>query len=171
MNTYDLLADIAVDGVIEGVGIGSTPQECVGALGTDFVDEKARKRFRRDYGLVELGFFRVDDAWRCGTFTVQTHRLWRFHDSTGPALLRAKYGDFVKSVAFDDLRNRLAGRGQSTIRIADRKPGDQQRYYLADSTVLITVVGDGSDGEDYPPPGSVWSLSLSDNAEAWLRPH
>lgn len=164
VGTLDLLADIATRGAIAGVGIRSTPAEWERAVGSDFLDDHAKKRFRRDYGLVELGFWRAGDEWRCGSLAVQVHRLWLGTDTIGPASLRQRCGGFPSSVTFADLRPLLPG----LRAIADSDASEYARYYLPGSKITITVTTSSVEG--YPPAGSVWALHLTDEPEIPLRP-
>ena len=173
MSVLDFLAAVAVSGQVEGAGIQSTPEEWERALGADFIDDRAKKRFRRDYGLVELGFWRVDNTWRCGSLAIQVHRLWWHADSLGPARLGEKYGDFPKTVPFETLRDRLTAVGPRTAprSIQDTDTGEYTRYYVPASKVVLMVVSLEVDRtEDGLPAGSVWSLNLTDNADAWIQP-
>ena len=164
MSVLDLLADVARDGTAEGVGIHATPADWERALGPDFVDDRAKKRFRRDYGLVELGFWRVDGEWRCGLLSLQVHRLWWGSDKLGPLSLRAKYGDYPTRVPFTDLRSRLP----ELRYIEDSDVSEYERYYVPDSKVTIMVATSTVDGG--PPAGSVWALHLTDEPDIALRP-
>lgn len=163
-SALDLLADIATRGVVEGAGIRATPAEWERAIGSDFVDDRVKKRFRRDYGLVELGFWRVGGEWRCGLFALQVHRLWSGAETIGPASLRTRYGEFPPSVAFADLRPRLP----ELRYIPDSDTTRYERYYLPGSKVAIMVSVSNVDGG--PPAGSVWALHLTDEPDIPLRP-
>lgn len=164
MSMLDLLTDVATHGGIERAGIQDTPAAWERSLGSDFLDDSAKKRFRRDYGLVELGFWRVDGEWRCGSLALQVHRLWLDADALGPASLRAKYGDFPRSVRFADLRLRLP----ELQRIADSDTREYERYYVPGSKVAIMVITGAVDGG--LPTGSVWALHLTDEPDTQLRP-
>ena len=154
----DLLADIATRGAVEGVGIHATPAEWERALGSDFIDDRAKKRFRRDYGLIELGFWRTEGDWRCGTLAVQVHRLFHGAATLGPVSLRARYGDFPSSVPFADFRRGLP----DLAYIKDSDTTEYERYYVPATKVTIMVVTAGSAG---PPAGSVWALHLTDEPD------
>lgn len=161
MSVLGLLVDTATHGAVEGGGIQATPEAWEHALGSDFIDDRTKKRFRCDYGLVELGFWRVDRKWRCGSLALQVHRLWYGADAIGPASLKARYGVFPLAVSFADLRPRLT----ELTRIADSDINKYERFYVPRSKVTIMVMTSSGDGH---PPGSVWALHLTDEPD--LRP-
>ena len=169
MSLPGFLADFAVSGRLDDAGIHSTPEEWQQVLGDDFIDDRAKKRFRRDYGLLELGFWRVGSGWQCGSVSVQVHRLWR-DPMIGSITARSGHGGFTRSIAFDDLRASLAQRGRTPQLIDDADMTEHTRYFVPASKVLLLVVSPGWATEDGPPAGTIWSLSLSDNADAWIRP-
>ena len=164
MSVLDPLVGTAIHGAVGGVGIQATLEDWQRVLGTDFIDDPAKKRFRRDYGLAELGFWRVDGKWRCGSLALQVHRLWYGADDIGPASLKARYGGFPAAVSFADLRSRLTG----LTRIADSDTSEYERCYVSRTKVTIMVMTTSVDGR---PPGSVWALHLTDEPDIALRPH
>lgn len=164
MNVLDLLTDVARHGTVEGVGINATPADWERTVGPDFVDDRAKKRFRRDYGLVELGFWRLTGEWRCGSLALQVHRLWWGADKVGPLSLQAKYGDFPTWVPFTDLRSCLP----ELKYIEDSDISEYERYYMPASKVTIMVATSAVNGG--PPAGSVRTLHLTDEPDIALRP-
>jgi hypothetical protein len=169
MSLLDFLADFAATGRVGGAGIYSTPEQWQQVLGEDFIDDRAKKRLRRDYGLVELGFARVDGGWRCGTVSMQVHRLSR-DPKIGPVSVRAEYGDFPTSIAVDDLHAAVGRRGHPPTLIDDADRSEYTRYVVPASKVLILAVSWDRATEDGPPAGAIWSLALSDIVDAWIRP-
>jgi hypothetical protein len=103
-SALNFFAGLAVNGQIQGVGLNSAPEQWAENLGTDFLDDKSKsnKRLRRDYGLAELGFFRVNGLWSCFLISLQVHRLWRYDDNV-PQKLLERYGEFPKSAQFEDV--------------------------------------------------------------------
>jgi hypothetical protein len=170
MSLLEFLVDFASSGRVEGAGIYSSPGDWGDSLGGDYIDDRQKKQFRRDYGLVELGFWRVEQDWRCGSVSLQVHRLWWHSDTTGPARLRRKYGPFPKDVRLEDLRESLGTAGNELQLIEDKAPGRHARYYVPDTKVLITALTSDDTDQGGMPGGAVWALSLSDNADAWIRP-
>jgi hypothetical protein len=172
VNALDFFVDFAVTGRVEGVSINSTPEDWSDRLGADFIDDesKSKKRMRRDYGLVELGFYRVEGAWRCLGIGIQVHRLWWNSDNV-PAKLRSRYGDFPRIVPFEDLRERLSALGHEPRLIEDEQPFEYTRYYIPDTKILIGVLSPER-GEDFDdmPAGMLWAMHLSDDSEIWARP-
>ncbi|WAL66853.1 hypothetical protein ORV05_03325 [Amycolatopsis cynarae] len=169
MSVPEFLAGFAMTGRIEGVGLDSTPDEWERQLGSDFVDDHDRKQFRRDYGLVELGFWREEGNWTCGLISVQVHRLWHDRETIGPAGLREKHGDFPKAVRFVELRDELGRSGNELVLVEDEVPNGYRRYYVppGKAVMLVDAAPGPRDPED-PPYGSLWSLSAA--PLPWINP-
>lgn len=172
MTAVDFLTDFAVSGHVEGVGLPSAPEDWSEHLGTDYIDDisKSKKRLRRDYGLVELGFGRAEGAWRCFLISIQAHRLWWDNDNV-PAKLRSKYGAFPRVVPFEDLRARLSALGHEPHFIEDQVPSDQMRYYISETKIIVGVHSAKKQEADDIPSGAIWAMHLSDDSDTWARPH
>jgi hypothetical protein len=171
MSALKFFTDFALNGQIEGVGLNSTPAEWAEGLGTDFIDDKSKsgKRLRRDYGLVELGFVRAEGSWSCFLISIQAHRLWQYHSNV-PRKLIEKYGEFPRSVQFDEVRRALHALGYEPELVADEHRSDTARYRIPGAKVLIAVVSREAES-DYLPTGSIWSMELSESSDIWARPH
>lgn len=168
-SVLNFLADFAIPGQIEGVGLNSAPEEWAENLGTDFIDEKSKsnKRLRRDYGLVELGFFRSDRRWKCFLISLQAHRLSRCDDHV-PQILVDRYGEFPRSIQFEDVRRILRARGYEPESTEGEDGSDTARYRIPATGVLIAVVS--REDLNNVPQGSVWSMHLSESSDIWTRP-
>jgi len=171
MSALSFFVDFALNGRIEGVGLNSPPEEWAKGLGTDFVDDKSKsgKRMRRDYGLVELGFLRSDGLWACFLISLQAHRLWRYPDGV-PQKLLDRYGEFPRSIQFEDVRSALRVHGREPQLIADGNGADTARYHVPSANVLIAVVAGEAEQLNDLSAGSVWSMHLSEDSGAWARP-
>jgi hypothetical protein len=171
MSALGFFVDFAVNGHIQGVSLNSTPEEWIESLGTDFVDDKSKKnkRMRRDYGLIELGFFRVDGSWSCFLISLQVHRLWQ-NDGNVPRKLVDQYGEFPKQVQFQELHIALRALGFDPQLIADEHSSDIARYHIPGANVLIGVVAKAAEEPNSIPAGAVWAMHLSANSEVWARP-
>jgi hypothetical protein len=170
MSALDFFTDFAVNGHVEGVGLNSTPEEWTENLGPDFIDDKSKsnKRMRRDYGLVELGFFRADGLWNCFLISLQAHRLWRHGDV--PQKLVDRYGEFPRSIQFDEVRRVLSALGYEPELIADEQGSDTVRYHIPATNILIAVASAEVEEFEYLPAGSVWAMHLSQGSDVWARP-
>jgi hypothetical protein len=167
----NFFVDFAVSGRVEGVGLDSAPEDWSEHLGKDYIDDisKSKKRLRRDYGLVELGFYRPGGAWRCFLVSIQAHRLW-WDNHNAPAKLRSKYGPFPRVILFEDLRRELSALGHEPSLIEDEDPSDQTRYYMPEAKILIGVNTPKPQEEDDIPSGAIWAMHLSEDADIWARP-
>jgi hypothetical protein len=171
MTELDFFVDFATTGYIEGIGLHSSPYEWDRTVGSDFVDDVQKKQLRRDYGLIELTFWRTDGAWFCTGIDIQAHRLWWKTPDLLPAKLQKKYGEFPRSVELDKLRENLALLDYATIPIEDRNVSEYTRYHVPKTKVLIVSLSSvKSNNTDEIPIGTVWSMSLSVNAEIWNKP-
>ena len=172
MTSLDFFVGFAASGRVEGVGLNSAPEDWSDHLGADFIDDKSKskKRLRRDYGLVELGFSREDGGWRCFVISIQVHRLW-WHDELVPEKLRSKYGEFPKAVSFEELCRRLEALKLVPRLIPDEPPGEHDRYYINETKILIDVPSSRRLGDpEGIPSGSISSMHLSRGSEVWAQP-
>jgi hypothetical protein len=167
----DFFAGFAVSGRVEGVGLSSSPEDWSEHLGTAYVDDKSKskKRLRRDYGLVELGFYRGAGGWQCFLISIQAHRLW-WDSNNVPARLLSKYGSFPRAVSFEELRRSLRSLGHEPSLIEDQEPSDQTRYYIPETKVLVGVHSPKQQEADDMPRGTIWAMHLSDDSDNWARP-
>ncbi|WEH38738.1 hypothetical protein [Streptomyces sp. AM 2-1-1] len=172
MSDLDFYAHVAMRGDVLGTGIGTPPEAWDASVGRDCHDDFGKGRLRRDYGLVELSFSRVEGSLSCFGIGLQVHRL--VHGLSVPASLTAEYGAFAPRVRFAELRAVLASLG-STVE-PDDLTGDVHRFRVAGSGVRVFVVddpdpyGDGdhdADDRTAHQAGDVWALSVS---PGWWKP-
>ena len=166
MSALEFLTDFITSGQVEGVGLNSTLEEWAENLGTGYIDDKSRsgKQLRRDYGLVELGFLRVNKLWSCFLISLQVHRLWRYDDNV-PQKLVDRYGEFPGSFQFQDVDRALLALGYEPKLIADEHGSDIARYHVRVANLTIGVVATTSDVSNSLPVGSVWAMHLSGNSD------
>lgn len=170
MTALDFFIDFAVTGRVEGVGLNSKPDDWSEHLGAGYVDDKRKNQMRRDYGLVELGFARVERAWRCAAISIQAHRLWRDANNVPPKL-RRRYGVFPRTIQFEEMRKRLRALDHEPRLIDDQQSSDHERYYVPETKILIYVLSvKPSDDLDGMPPQRLWSMNLSVDSEIWAMP-
>jgi hypothetical protein len=167
----NFFVDFAVSGRVEGLGLDSVPEDWARHLGKDYIDDisKSKKRLRRDYGLVELGFCRPAGVWRCFLVSIQAHRLWWDSDNV-PAKLRSKYGSFPRAIVFEDLRRGLSALGHEPSLIEDAEPSDQTRYYMPETKILVGVNSPKRQKTHDMHSGAIWAMHLSEDADVWARP-
>lgn len=170
MTALDFFIDFAITGQVEGVGLNSKPDDWSENLGADYVDDRRKNQMRRDYGLVELGFARVERTWRCATISIQAHRLW-WHADNVPPKLRRRFGAFPRSIPFEETRKRLRELDHEPHPIDDQQKSDHERYYVPGTKILIYVLSaKPADDLDGMPPQTLWSMNLSVDSEVWAMP-
>jgi hypothetical protein len=171
MSALEFYTDFVTSGLVQGVGLHSTLEVWTDNLGTSCIDDKSRsgKQLRRDYGLIELGFLRVNKSWSCFLISLQVHRLWRYDDNV-PQKLVDRYGEFPRSLQFQDFDRAVRALGYEPELIADDHDSDIARYHVAVANVLIGVVAKATEEPDSLPVGSVWAMHLSENSGIWARP-
>lgn len=64
MSDVAFYASLIVNGEILGCTFGDAPEVWDSALGDDYLDDRRKGRMRRDFGLVEVSFQRVDQQWQ-----------------------------------------------------------------------------------------------------------
>jgi hypothetical protein len=168
----DFFVDFARTGLIYGLGLGTTPEQWSEGLGGGFISDvdKKHKQMRQDYGLVELTFSRKEESWRCFNISVQAHRLW-WTPEGAPARVRLEYGAFPKFIRFADVCSKLNEFGFEPQLIDDKQISDHTRYYIPETKILIYVLSDDVAAEpDRMPPGTLWAMYLSIDAEVWAEP-
>jgi hypothetical protein len=116
-----------------------------------------------------LGFFRADGLWSCFLVSLQVHRLWRYEDNV-PQKLLDRYGEFPKSVQFEDVHRALRAHGYEPQLIADEQGSNITKYHVPPANILIGVVSKDAEESNSLPAGSVWSMHLSENSDIWARP-
>jgi hypothetical protein len=167
MSAIDFFVDFAVTGLVEGIGLDSTLDAWSRHLGDDYVDDAKKKRMRRDYGVVELGFNRYGQQWRCVGIGIQAHRLWWSTDSV-PDKLSRKYGKFPRVIKFDELIYRLRTAGHEPVLVNEET--DYVKYSVPGTGVLMYIVSPvRADDPGGLPAGALWSMHLSAGSEVWAR--
>jgi hypothetical protein len=155
----DFFVDFAASGRVEGIGLNSTLEDWSEHLGDNYVDDIKKKQMRRDYGVVELGFNRAGEQWRCVGIGIQAHRLWWTTGSVPPKLSR-EYGYFPSVIRFDELRNRLKFLEHEPLLVDEQE--DFAKYSIPVTGVLMYIVSPRR--PDRPgglPAGALWSMYLS----------
>lgn len=160
MNDLDFYAQAATSGTVLGLGPGATPAQVEERLGGDFFDDRQRAVFRRDYGLLEISFYR-DSSWVCGAISIQVHRLLRGRVDVVPPVLIEEFGEFSARIKFHHLERVIDRAGFSVVQEANGASIDFSRLRVLRSGVEIIVVGQlvnaGVKGHE---PGDVWSILL-----------
>lgn len=136
----DFFIDVIVSGSVAGVGLADSPEAVAQVLGSDFTEEVARMRLRRDYGLVEFFWERSPgpDRWHAAGFALQVHRLASGADVIEELVRR--YGRFGLRLPFARLNAELARLGYPlTETTGDADQPDWRRYWLAEARVSVIV--------------------------------
>jgi hypothetical protein len=162
--------DVSVTGHVLGLGLGSKPTQWEQALGDGYIDDVRKGRMRRDYGLVELSFLRIEGFWKCTEISIQVHRLSMHHEEIIPETLLRMHGAFQERVPFSDLRQSILESGVGIETIEDVARSRYRRYWIRESRTLIHVLDDRLNESGLPAPGDVWSISLSQDAEIRKAP-
>ncbi|MEV6895416.1 hypothetical protein [Kribbella sp. NPDC051137] len=153
MSGAEFLAQMAVSGLVAGVGVGSSAEQIRDALGERCVADRRKRSLRMDYGLLEFSLF----GGICESFAAQVHRL----ASGGlvvPEPLKAAFVETSRTVSFVDLRVEVARKGASLEEGNSQSGYDS--YRVEDSHVSIFVVNETS-GNDFPAVGDIWSIVVS----------
>ncbi|MET9293393.1 hypothetical protein [Streptomyces sp. NPDC003077] len=169
MSDLDFYAHVATHCDVFGVGVGSDPDDWEAALGSDYLDVFGRGRLRRDYGLVEVSFFRnPQGTYSCSGFSVQIHRqLYASSPGDVPLPLSREYGNFAPRAQYEEVRARILSMGHS---IELEKPDHIHRYHVPESGARVFVMADpnpyGSCDHDPADPelhqaDDVWSVSVA----------
>ncbi|HEV2635377.1 MAG TPA: hypothetical protein VGX23_09545 [Actinocrinis sp.] len=151
--------DFAATGEVLGCSTDSSPEAWAAALGPRFADDRVKKRLRRDYGLIEVNFFRVDGVWGCFSVSVQAHRLGWGEEAAVPEPLVAAYGPFPARVAAADLLAELEAAGSPAARVPGR-----EIFHVPSSNVHLYLAEQGADSGQSGSvlrKGDVWSLIKS----------
>lgn len=170
MRALDFFVDFASTGSIYGLGLASTPEQWSINLGDDYTDDVDKKQLRRDYGLVEVTFSRTAGSWRCINIAIQAHRLWWMPENA-PGKLRNKYGDFPRFTRFEEVRHKLELLNLEVRLINDKQESDHVRYYVpATKTLIYALSSEIARDSDDMPPGALWSMYLTIDADIWAKP-
>lgn len=146
-----LLVEACRDQRVGGPLLSRTLGEVEAVLGEDFYEEEFPGGLRRDYGLLELSFVRVDE-WRCNAVTLELHRL-TYDLEPGPGPLLEEYGPYPKSVSYEKLLTVLRKAG---VLLTPLPPVlDQERMGVNGTTTVVNALPDEDTGEL-----AVWSIDF-----------
>jgi hypothetical protein len=161
MSDLEFYASLAREGTVLGLGLGALPEEWAATLGSGFIDDTQKKIFRRDYGLIELTFERVDDLWRCRSISVQVHRLAHLGDSLVPLTLKQRYSAFARRLPSDRLVARLEDEGCQLEPMYDKSDSGYRRWQLATTgATVVAVTGDTIAEQNDMHNGDVWQINV-----------
>jgi hypothetical protein len=166
LSDLDFYARAATGGTVFGLGIGATPEQVAERLGPDFLDDRQRGMFRRDYGLLEFAFYR-HPSWACQAIGIQVHRLLTEGADAVPPPLRGEFGEFSRRVKISGLESAIKGLGSGLDEETGSASADFSRWRVRDSGVEIIVVGPSVAVADRPEDhefGDVWSILLPGSA-------
>ncbi|GAA0829116.1 hypothetical protein GCM10009525_27430 [Streptosporangium amethystogenes subsp. fukuiense] len=163
MKDLDFYAKAATSGVVFGVQLSSTPAEVEERFGADFLDDRQRGVFRRDYGLLEFTFFR-DPDWTCGAISIQVHRLLEGASDSVPSVLIQEFGEFSPCVKLSSLKREVGTLGFYLSEAPDQTSPDFTRFLVSQSGVeVVTTRGLTTDGKLSSEVGDVWSILVPGN--------
>ncbi|WP_052851255.1 hypothetical protein [Streptomyces avicenniae] len=147
----------ATTGQVYGLGIGSTPEQWTGELSEGFLDDRQKKRLRCDYGLIEVGFSREQQQWKCFGVSVQVHRL-ASGDGLIPQRLQEDHGPFRSHVPFDELSADIGARNVPLEELS----GPGLSGYTAYKTTVgsTTIYISAQDDDPLHRPGDIWSITV-----------
>jgi hypothetical protein len=160
VDDLDFYALAATHGTVLGIGVGATPAQVEELFGEDFLDDRQRGMFRRDYGLLEFAFYR-DSFWECRAISIQIHRLLTVGGDVLPSVLRNEFGRFSSRVTIASLARAINRHGYHLTREPSGGSEHFVRMTVQESAVEIIVVGDLVTGDlNSHEPGDVWSILL-----------
>ncbi|MCF2529829.1 hypothetical protein [Yinghuangia soli] len=157
MGEIDFYVAAVCSRTVLGVGAGAQPADVAAVLGDSYLDDRSRRRLRRDYGLVEF-FFEFEPAtdWRCRGFSVQVHRLDHGDESIVPEAVREAYGELHDRVGEQRLADALRAAGAEIVPYEERSDGPGWSRFRVGSASVISESEPGS-GD----PALVWSIHVS----------
>jgi hypothetical protein len=160
MTDLDFYVDALLSGLVCGVGPGSTSDEVERALGRQFVDDARRHWMRRDYGLVELYFNRVEKNWICFGFTVQVHRMSDVGVEIVPSVLVDRYGAFATSLEIEVLVDAVSAEGGRNL-VRESVAAEFVRYRLDGTNSFVHALHVQSKEPDARAGlEKVWSIEI-----------
>lgn len=156
MTIVSFLADAAVTETVAGLGVGSSPEEVRGVLGTECGADSKKKSLRLDYGLLEFGFY----AGLCEGIYIQVHRLVTGREELVPGALRIAASGMSRTVSLDALRSEVERRGEYPL--DELRPQTGYRLYRVVGSAVDLIVNDepASDNQMLAV-GDLWSLQIS----------
>jgi hypothetical protein len=154
--------DAIVDGAVAGAGLGATPSEVSERLGATYIDDVGPRRMRRDYGLLEFLFDRVDSGLVCYGVMVQVHRLASAsQEILVPSSLRERYGEFDRFVQGEALLYAVVGRVGERKVVKDQVSSEFARVRIDGLTAQVHEVANPARVRNGQPGiGDVWSIGL-----------
>lgn len=170
MADLNFCSDVCTSAQVLGRGLRSSLAEWEQSLGNNYVDDERKGRLRRDYGIVELSFARMEGNWECMAISVQVHRLALPHEDVIPEVIARRYGKFRERVPFVELERSIREGGASVELISDAVEPHPKRFWVPSSQALVHVVDEPLHDADGPRYGDVWSIALSRDAQMWREP-
>ncbi|WP_406729514.1 hypothetical protein WJ438_40400 [Streptomyces sp. GD-15H] len=159
MSAFQFLVEVLKSGAVQGLGLDARPDAWEAKLGSGYVDDVRKGRMRRDYGLVELSFFKEGETWQCFEVSLQIHRLAAGIADIVPISLIEEYGKLESRIKFSDLQANATAEGLQVAQIGDRGRHLHSRFSVMESRVIVHVLE--TDSGDILRRGDVWSVSLA----------
>lgn len=168
MSAFRFLVEVLKSGTVQGLGLEARPGAWESKLGSGYVDDVRKGRMRRDYGLVELSFFKDGGTWQCFEVSLQVHRLATGISNIMPSSLIEEYGKLESRINFSDLQANATAEGLQVAQIGDRGRHLHSRFSVMESRVIVHVLE--TDSGDILRRGDVWSVSLARDFTARAAP-
>lgn len=159
MSACQFLVEVLKSGAVQGLGLDAQPDAWEAMLGSGYVDDVRKGRMRRDYGLVELSFFKEGDIWQCFEVSLQVHRLAMGIPDVVPDSLIEEYGKLESRVRFSDLQANATAEGLQLAQIRDPGGHLHSRFSVMESKAIVHVLE--ADSGDNLRQGDIWSVSLA----------
>lgn len=168
MSAFRFLLEVLGLGTVQRLGLDAKPEAWEAKLGSEYVDDLRKGRMRRDYGLVELSFFKEGEIWQCFEVSLQIHRLATDFSRIVPSSLIEEYGPFESRIKFSDLQANATIEGLQVTQIDNRSGHLHSRFSVMESGVIVHVLE--TDFGDVLRQGDVWSVSLARDFSARAAP-
>ncbi|WP_395576848.1 hypothetical protein [Streptomyces sp. BK79] len=168
MSAFQFLVEVLKSGAVQGLGLDARPDAWEAKLGSGYIDDVRKGRMRRDYGLVELSFFKKGEIWQCFEVSLQVHRLAKDIPDVVPSSLIEEYGEMESRVRFSDLQANATAEGLQVAQISDRGRHFHSRFSVMESRAIVHVLE--TDSGDSLRRGDIWSVSLARDFTARAAP-
>ncbi|OBQ48256.1 hypothetical protein A4U61_24075 [Streptomyces sp. H-KF8] len=168
MSAFQFLIEVLESGAVQGLGLDARPEDWEARLGSGYIDDVRKGRMRRDYGLVELSFFKKGEIWQCFEVSLQVHRLAKDIPDVVPSSLIEEYGELESRVRFSDLQVNATAEGLQVAQIGDRGRHLHSRFSVMESRAIVHVLE--ADSGDILRRGDIWSVSLARDFTARAAP-